>query len=127
MTDMTERRKAQGGHRRTEADRVFAREFGQRLRRLRIEAGYPTPMAMAQALGDEKQNSAISALELGRYMAKPLMVLELARLLNTSSSVLLGDADADSDYRAGYRAALADIEHAVHDSLKELRQRGQQS
>lgn len=82
------------------------------------------PLDLARALGDPQRNSTISAIERGSHFPKPLMVLALARALEVSSSYLLGDLKPDADYWAGYRAALADIEHAMHDNLKELRQKG---
>lgn len=82
------------------------------------------PMELARAMGDPERNSTMSAIERGSFFPKPLIVLAIAKALGVSTSYLFGDLDPDGDYWAGYRTALADIEHAMHDNLKELRQKG---
>jgi transcriptional regulator with XRE-family HTH domain len=110
----------------SDADRRFRKEFGERLRACRIAAGYPRPVDLARALGSpDLSNSTIASIETGGFFPKPLRVLELARGLGVTASYLLGDADNDVEYAAGYRAALADLEDAMHQNLKQLRRKGQ--
>lgn len=114
-----------GGRSYTEADRQFNREFGARVRALRIQRGMPSPIDLSRHMGGVIDNSNIAGIEKGGYFPKPLKLLALADALGVSVSVLYGHDQGDGDYRAGYRAALADVEHALHDNFKELRQKGQ--
>lgn len=113
-----------GGRAYTEADHELMREVGARMRKRREELGYKGPREFSKAV-EGVEDSAISAIENGRYFPKPIVLLAIARGLGVTCSYLLGDTDADGDYRAGYRTALSDLEHSIHDSLKELRQKGQ--
>lgn len=114
-----------GGRSYTEADKEFIKTFGKRVRAMRLELGLKQPIDLARRL-ELADNQAVGAIENGSYFPKPLVMMEIAAALGVSTSVLLGDNDPDGDWHAGYRAALADLEHAMHDSLKGLRQKGKQ-
>jgi transcriptional regulator with XRE-family HTH domain len=106
-----------------EEDFQFLKELGQRIRARREDLGYKGPTEFARAIGeDDLFGQYVSSVERGMSGPRLRVLMKIAAGLKTTTSNLLGDADApvaDADaekqYDLGYSQALLDVAEQVRE------------
>lgn len=96
--------------------------IGENIKSARIKKGF-TQQQLATALNTTK--SAVSRYELGKREPKYRLLQEMATILDTSCSVLIGDADTELEMRrsalkSDIQAALKDFDDADKKMEKEM-------